>query len=221
MKQLIKNVFILTAITLVSGLLLGGVYEITKAPIARSKDAAKQSAYKKVLPEATSFESYKKFDEKQAEKVLKNANLQGCRIDEVVVGQSGEEILGYIVTATSTEGYGGEIQVSVGISADGKVNGIEFLAISETAGLGMKAKEPAFYKQFSNKRTETFQVVKNGSASSDKGDSSSDAGATEEHVAVSEIDALSGATITSQAVTSAVNAGLAYYYDVLGGTGNE
>ncbi len=221
MKQLIKNVFILTAITLVSGLLLGGVYEITKEPIAQSKNAAKQSAYKKVLPKATSFETYEKFDAKQADKVLKQANIQGCRIDEVVVGQDGKEVLGYIVIATSTEGYGGEIQVSVGISADGTVNGIEFLAISETAGLGMKAKEPTFYEQFSNKKTEAFQVVKNSSTSSDKGDSSSSASMKVEKETVIDIDALSGATITSQAVTSAVNAGLAYYYDVLGGAGNE
>ena len=221
MKKLIKNVLILTAITLVSGLLLGGVYEITKEPIAQSKNAAKQSAYKKVLPDAKSFEEYEKFDAKLVDKILKEANIQGCRIDEVVVGQDGDEILGYIVTATSTEGYGGEIQVSIGIRADGTVNGIEFLAISETAGLGMKAKEPTFYEQFSNKKTEAFQVVKNSSTSSDKGDSSSSASMTVEKEAVVEIDALSGATITSKAVTSAVNAGLAYYDAVLGGVDNE
>ena len=62
MKQLIKNTLVLTPITLVSGLLLGLVYEVTKAPIARSKENAKQKAYEKVLSEADEFQVYDEFD---------------------------------------------------------------------------------------------------------------------------------------------------------------
>ena len=65
----------------------------------------------------------------------------------------------------------------------------------------MKAAEPAFKDQFRNVKTEKFEVKKDNPSGN--------------------VDALSGATITSRAVTSAVNAGLAYYQNVLGGSVNE
>ena len=66
MNKMIKNTCILTVITLVAGCLLGLVYEVTKAPIAKAKEADKQAAYQKVLPEADSFEAYADFDEQSA-----------------------------------------------------------------------------------------------------------------------------------------------------------
>ena len=51
------------------------------------------------------------------------------------------------MTTTSSEGYGGDIQISVGIGNDGVVEGVEILSISETAGLGMKATEAKFRDQ--------------------------------------------------------------------------
>lgn len=221
MKQLIKNTLVLTAITLVSGLLLGLVYEVTKAPIARSKENAKQKAYEKVLSEADEFQVYDEFDADATDEILAEANLPGCRVDEVITGTKDGQIVGYVITVTSTEGYGGDIQISVGICLDGKISGVEFLAISETAGLGMKAKEPEFYEQFVGKRTDAFQVVKGGSAGEEENDASSGATVTNEFTQGAEVDALSGATITSKAVTSAVNAGLTYFNQVIGGSGNE
>ena len=103
-----------------------------------------------------------------------------------------------MINVTSHEGYGGDITVSMGIDNEGTVKGIELLKISETAGLGMKAKEPAFKDQFKDKNVTQFAYTKTG-ASSDF-----------------EIDAISGATITTKAVTNAVNAGIEYYA-VLGG----
>lgn len=203
MKQLIKNAFILTAITLVSGLLLGLVYEITKEPIAHSKEQAKQKAYQQVLSDAGTFETYADFDIKQAEKVLADAGIPGCKVDEVIEARKAEEMVGYVVTTTSTEGYGGDIQISVGIHLDGTISGVAILSISETAGLGMKAKEPEFYGQFEGKNVDAFQVTKVG-ATKDK-----------------EIDALSGATVTSEAMTNAVNAALVYFNQVIGGSANE
>lgn len=193
MKQILKNTVILTLITLVAGMLLGLVYEITKEPIAISKENAKNEAYKQVMADAETFELYAHFHSDEATRALTDAGFVGCKIDEVVEGKVGSDIVGYVITATSSEGYGGDIQISVGILEDGTVNGIEFLSISETAGLGMKAKEPKFYHQYGGKQVDAFTVKKTG-ASSD-----------------SEIDALSGATITSNAVTNAVNASIEYY----------
>lgn len=202
MNKIVKNALILTAITLVSGLLLGGVYEITKEPIQASKEKAKQEAYKSVMSDAEEFETDNSFDEKKAEKILEKNKINGCYLSEVAVGKdkSGKEI-GYVITSTSKEGYGGEIQISVGVSMDGTVTGIEILSINETAGLGMQATEPAFRKQFENVKTDKFEVKKDNP----KGN----------------VDALSGATITTRAVTNAVNAGLSYFQDALGGSVNE
>ena len=113
-------------------------------------------------------------------------------VDEVYSAVMDGSEAGYVITVTDKDGYGGDIQITVGIMSDGTVNGISFLSISETAGLGMKATEPSFYNQYVNKQADKFVVSKDG------GDGE-------------QIDALSGATITSRAVTGAVNAALGYY----------
>lgn len=202
-NALIKNTMILTIITLVSGLLLGFVYEITKAPIAAAQEAATQEAYQEVFVAADSFEDFEDFDASEAESVLLNNGLDTNTIDDVVVAKSGDEIVGYVITVTTHEGYGGDITFTIGITTEGHMNGISILSISETAGLGMKATDDAFKGQFTDKDITEFTVTKTGSTSD------------------SEIDAISGATITSEAVTFGVNAGLAYFESVLGGDINE
>ena len=178
MNKIIKNALILTIITLVAGLGLGFVYEITKDPIAQAQDKAKKEAWQAVFPEAdiNEFEAVD-VDEKVAEAAIKAVGAKAT-VDEVC--KVGEE--GYVITTTDKEGYGGDIQITVGITSDGTVNGISILSISETAGLGMKAKEPSFYEQYVGKNPTKFAVSKDG------GDGE-------------QIDALSGATITSRAVT--------------------
>ena len=199
-NKIIKNAAILTGITLIAGLLLGAVQGITEKPIANAQEKAKQEAYKQVFSSADSFEDYEGFDEKEAAETVKN--IEGTIINEAVVAKESGKETGYVITATDKNGYGGDIQVSVGIKNDGTVNGIAILKINETAGLGMKAQEPEFYNQFRDKKVENFEVTESG-ASTDN-----------------QIDALSGATITSNAVTGAVNAALTYY-QTIGGGGNE
>ena len=73
--------------------------------------------------------------ESKAQKILNKAGYVSDDISEVVVGQDRlGETVGYVITVTSHEGYGGDIQISVGIETDGTVKGIEMLSISETAG---------------------------------------------------------------------------------------
>lgn len=201
MNKIIKNTVILTIITLAAGVALGGVYEITKAPIAKAQEQAKQEAYKQVFSDADSFDALD-VDEKEAAEAVKTAGVDGAFINEAAEAKQGAETIGYIVTATDKNGYGGDIQVSVGIGADGTVSGIAILSISETAGLGMKAAEPEFYGQYADKKTESFYVSKDGGEGE-------------------EIEAISGATITTRAVTGAVNAALGYFQNVLGGSANE
>ena len=55
MNKILKNTVILTIITLVSGVALGGVYQITKEPIAKAQEEAKQEAYQQVSEDADAF----------------------------------------------------------------------------------------------------------------------------------------------------------------------
>lgn len=194
-SESIKNTISLMLITLIAGLLLGAVYEITKEPIRKENQRAKEEAYKAVFADADAFEDVK-IDEDKVAKVLEEKGLEAT-INEAmkVLDKSGQQI-GYVLTVTDHEGYGGDIQFAMGVQSDGTLNGISFLSISETAGLGMKAKEDAFRKQFEGKKTDQIVYTKNGAK------------------ADNEIDALSGATITTNAVTNGVNAGL-YFISTL------
>lgn len=201
MNKIVKNTLILSAITIVAGCLLGLVYEITKAPIEQAQENAKQEAYKTVLADAAEFTVDNTLDAAAAANVLQEAGYTGDDIAEVAKAlDASGTVMGYVITVTSHEGYGGDIKISVGILSDGTVKGIEMLEISETAGLGMKASEDDFKNQFKDKQVEKFSYTKSGEDGDDK------------------IDALSGATITTNAVTNAVDCALVYFQNVLGGS---
>lgn len=205
MKQIIKDTLIITIITVIAGFCLGFVYDITKEPIAATQEKAKQDAYKAVFMDADSFAEDESISHVSAKSdiILEEGGFAAVRIDEALVAldASGNEI-GYVLTVTDSEGYGGDIQIAMGIKNDGTLNGIEILSISETAGLGMKADTDEFKGQFSNKKVEQFSFTK--------------VGAKNDY----EIDALSGATITTKAVLNAVNGGLLYVKSVAGGEAN-
>lgn len=200
MNKLVKDALILTAITLIAGLLLGLVYEITKAPIAKANEEATQRAYMAVFESASSFSDMSTFSEAKAASVLEASGYKDGEINNCVVAYDASgNALGYVVTVTTHAGYGGDIVLSVGITNDGTLNGYSITSISETAGLGMNAKNPAFYSQFEGiPATGSLTVTKSGKLSSN------------------EIDAISGATITSRAVTGAVNAATNYFYSIVG-----
>ncbi|MBS5216068.1 MAG: RnfABCDGE type electron transport complex subunit G [Clostridiales bacterium] len=197
MKKIIKDTFVLMVITLVSGLLLGMVYEVTKDPIKKQEEEQKIAAYQKVFEDAETFE--KTEDQEATDQMiaesLKKAELEGkAQIDEVLKAVSKDgNTLGAVMQITSKEGYGGDICFTVGIQNDGTVNGISILSISETAGLGMKADTEEFRNQFAGKKADAFTYTKTGAT------------------AENEIDAISGATVTTNAVTNGVNAGLSFF----------
>lgn len=201
MKTMWKDTLILFVITLLAGLILSAVYEVTKEPIAAQEEKARQEAFAEVFESAEHFETVELAD---ADAVLEEAGITGVTINEAVqaLGNDGQ-VLGFCVTATSHEGYGGDIKLTVGVNLDGSLNGISILEISETAGLGMRAEE-VLKPQFAGKNAEQFEVTKSDAA------------------AENQIDAISGATITSKAVTKAVNGSLTLFRTVLlGGDTNE
>ncbi len=199
MKGSAKNVIVLSVITIIAGFLLGFVYDITKEPIEKMQYETKMNAYKTVFPEAASFNDFD-MSAIPAEQILAENGLAAARIDETceAVDASGN-VCGYVFSVTDSEGYGGDITSTVGIRNDGCVLGVEILSISETAGLGMNAQKPEFLSQFTQKAVTQFAYTK--------------AGAKADY----EIDALSGATITTNAFVNSVNAALVYFRAVSGG----
>ena len=192
MKSMLKEAAILFVITLISGCLLGLVYDVTKEPIEKAQAEAKEEASKEVFADAASFVLREDLDSEAATAVVTEAGFK-VTIDEVSEAlDAGGTLLGYVITVTDHEGYGGDIQFSMGIRNDGTLNGISILQISETAGLGMKA-DPVLKEQFAGKNAAQFSY------------------------------AISGATITTNAVVNGVNAGLTYFHTELteGGSGNE
>ena len=194
MNKILKNTLILTAITLVAGLGLGLVHEITLNPIAQAQEKAKKEAWQAVFPDAK-LDEFKEtdVDQKAAKQAISDLGVNAT-IDEVcTVGDTG-----YVITTTDKDGYGGDIQVSVGIQSDGTVTGVSFLSISETAGLGMKAKEPTFKDQFNGMKAQKLEVTKT--------DATAD----------NQVQAISGATYTSKAVTGATNAAIYFVENCVG-----
>lgn len=151
---------------------------VTADKIERLNIQLQDEARKSVLPDATEF---------------KNITLEGIGQEEYKMVQSVYEgkkdgaTVGYTVNV-SPNGFGGAIDMIVGIDTDGKITGIKIVNSSETAGLGSKAQEPEFENQFRGKDAgSSLKVIKNGTPRED------------------EIVAISGATITTNAVTDGVN----------------
>lgn len=196
----LKDAFILFAITLFAGVALGAVYEVTKEPIVQATIAANNRTYKEVFAEADSFEE----DDAMADKIAAcNTDILAEDFGSVGVSKvmtakdAGGNAIGYVVNTFSNDSYGGKIEVSVGLKEDGTVTAIGFLLISDTPGLGLKAKDAAFKNQFIDKKAESLTVVKTGNAGE------------------AEINSISGATITSKATANSVNAALYFLHNYL------
>lgn len=188
-----KDAVVLFVITLISGICLGGVYEITKEPIQKASMAAKLGAYQSVFADAADFSPSDALlgavDE--SADAIASAGFGNVVVDDAVEAVDGSgNIIGYVISSTSKDGYGGAVSISVGVSVDGTVTGIEFLEIAETPGLGMNATNDDFKNKFKDKNVESFIVSKSGAS------------------AENEIDAIGGATITTNATVGAVNAAL-------------
>lgn len=192
-KVMLKEALILLIITLGAGLLLGYVYELTKDPIAKQQEKAINEACKAVFADASEFSKYAY---KMPAEMVAELDEAGVEIGTVYEAKDAAgTVLGYVIETTSGEGYGGDIVLYAGITLEGKLNDISILEISETPGLGMLASK-VLSPQFHDKTVDGFTYTKTGSTSD------------------SEIDAISGATITTKAVTKAVNGALKVAQDI-------
>lgn len=210
-SSLIKDALALFIITLVAALALGFIYELTKDIIKERERQEKEAAYRSVYPQAASIDENADIQAmvEQADEILGTGGFHNITIREAMAAEDASgAVEGYVLSVSTSEGYGGEIAFSMGITSDGTLLGIEFTTLNETAGLGMRAAEEStdhevsFKDQFKNKIVDQF-TLKKGDASADD-----------------EVNAISAATVTSTAVTDAVNAGIYFAKQMLSeGTG--
>jgi len=165
--EIIKVGVILFLITAIAALILAFVNEKTLPTIEANTIAAQNEAMKKVFPEANNFE-------------ITSDNSFDSSVESVYLADD----KGYVVLA-NPNGYGGAVNIAVGIDKDLIVTGVYVISQAETAGLGANCTKSEWLKQFVGK-TEDIEVTKNGASGN-------------------QIDAISSATITSKAVTKGVN----------------
>lgn len=145
----------LFVICLVVALGLSALNAVTKPIIESLTETQKKEAMAAVLPKC----DLEKFS------------------DAVYIGKADGEVKGYAVNIVTSEGYGGDIEMIVGFDAELNITGVEYISMSETPGLGTRAKEEPFVSQFIGQPAKEF----------------------------SEIQAVTGATVTSKAVNKALN----------------
>ena len=194
-QSMIKDAIILCMISLIAALALGFVNELTKDRIAQLAAEAKAEAYREVFPEAEQIieasgnEILAKAME-EADTILVNGGFSNVTLDEVcLVNDASGNHIGYVASVT-LKAYD-VMTLTFGYTTDGVVTGLAFLSIKETPGIGMKADEPAFKDQFAGNKADSLVSVKSGA-----GDG--------------EINAISGATFTTDGVIKGVNAGICF-----------
>ena len=199
-RRIPKPVIAIALITLLAGVALSGVFTMTEDAIEEQKKAASAASYKVVCPDAETFTTTDAID-KAIEDL--NGGVYGTKfgrvyVNEAFVGKDASgNTCGYAISVTSSEGYDGNVTLSLGIRPDGTVEGISFTELHETPGMGMRVADAEFMSQFEGRNVTAFVHNKGGASGSDT------------------IDAISGASTTSGAVVNAVNAGLDFFQSVM------
>ena len=166
----VRMVVILAAICTGIALLLSVVNMLTENVIAENVVKEQNKAVLSIFPDGEEVKEYTLDSGETVFAIIKDGGIIGCCVNSV------------------GSGYGGDINLMVGIDTDGKVSGISFVSMSETPGVGTKVKGKGFVSQF--------------------------IGLSENAVIGENVDGISGATFSSKGVAEAVNNALALGIDV-------
>lgn len=178
LESTFKNmVLVLTSITLAAAVALGSVYNLTKEPIETSKKAKQENAIKEVLPAGAQI--------RRTDTVTINGMPEFFYVHKAYVG---DEFVGAAVQTYSKNGFSGEIKIMVGFDQEGNIIDYSVLEQKETPGLGTKMVN--WFKTEKgnqdirglNGATNNLNVTKNGG----------------------EVDAITAATVSSNAFLEAV-----------------
>ena len=191
---ILVGALVLLIITLLAGLLLSGVHELTREPIAKADREAKEAAYRQVLsgdkyaePQngadlvAAFNEALAAGDYNEGEISYQRALVEEALLVQDKAGQTEGDVL----TVCSKSGYNGEIRLALGVAADGTVQGMQVLSHSETAGFGARCEKPEYLETFVGDAT------------------------------VKDVDGITGATYTTKAIREAVGAALCFVHTQL------
>jgi electron transport complex protein RnfG len=179
----------LLIITFVAALALSITNMVTAGPIEVQIQNENDMSRQAVLPEAETFEL---MDD------MKDIDLADWPdIKEVYTGKSGDRVVGYTFKI-SVKGYGGSIEMTLGIDTEGKISGLKIGNHQETPGLGAKAAESSFQDQYKGKNAEGELTVTKASNSGNN-----------------EVEAITGATITTRAITDGVNNACRLYLEIV------
>lgn len=179
MNETLKLGLILLSITVVCATILAFSNEITSVKIEEANILANESARIEILSDANNF---KLLDEKKIEEIQNKSP----EIMEIYQGSNGENLVGYTIKA-KVRGYDGEIELMAGISTEGNITGMKILSHGETPGLGGNATKDYFSDSFKGKSVED-QLV-----------------AVTDPKAENEVQALTSATVTTNAIVNGVN----------------
>ena len=185
MKELLKLIIVLGIICCFSALSLAYVYNITFEPIERQRFLKKMNAINEVFAGFADAAEFDVVENPVCEKVY-CADFS----DFYLIKHFGE-VLG-VAFEVRVSGYGGDINIVIGVLPDGSVSGIKVIHHSETPGLGSLIERDSFTGQFETKSLDTGLKFR-----SDGGD----------------VDVITGATISARAVLNAVTAGLEFFRD--------
>ncbi len=197
MKDIFKTGLILLIISVIAAMSLALTNEVTKDKIIEQRAMANELAKMQVLPEATRFEDV---TGEMATEIIENY----APIVEAYIGYgSSDEIVGYVFKSKPT-GFGGPMDVVTGINLNSEVTGLRVGSHQETPGLGAKGTDAAYYEQYAGKSAAELIGVSKTAASGN------------------DIQAITGATITSDAITVGANASIDAFHMIIeqGGVGN-
>jgi electron transport complex protein RnfG len=197
MKHILKPALSLFIIAAVVTALLGIVHTLTLDPIDKKNKAAQEKAQKEVLPQAGDFR--KIIPGEGAPSGASSGASRGTgNIVSIFEGLSEGVTVGYVIELDPA-GYSGKIRMMVGISkTDNKITGMRILRHTETPGLGARAVHEKFYRQYDGKQLVPLKIVK----------------ASPGNAGADEIEVITGSTITTRAITNAVNEAIQWYNGV-------
>lgn len=182
MKEMPRLIIVLTAIALISGLVLAFTYDMTTDQIKKNAELKKQRAITEVLPGLETYQLQKKGD---------FSYFQGY--------DQNNDPLGVAVEASGS-GFQGQIKLMIGFDVnEKKITGIKILEHLETPGLGAKITEKDFKANFQSKPFAEYTVVKRPVNNE------------------LEVEAIAGATISSNAVTTIIQDTLKILQTAFGG----
>lgn len=185
-STLLKDAVALFLITLISGLALSSVNEITKAPREQQTREKAEKAYSELFADASFAELDGAADNVRPEEI--DASFSKVSIDKVVrASDTSGNIMGYIVQVTTKEGYKPPMTLVIGYTKDQRLTGLKYIKFNENKNVGTV--QGTFTEQFVGATAERFSFD------------------GKEGV---KVDAVSGSTMSSKAILNAVNAGIAF-----------